>query len=212
MTDRISLTAAELAFLISVSGDADTSPAPRLLGFTAADRTEAVTAAGLGSLLLRHLVAPRPGQRVELAPALVAVAEGLARPRTCIQVSLVADRAADGALLFESAAARFLLAPRAYRCFDVTGVDPGVDRRDPLLMLAHAFLDTNRPGMASVNVLTDDPRNAWATVTVAEDDRWTFVAGRAPEATLGGLGADEALNRMYDELGALAPAELAEVG
>jgi hypothetical protein len=53
-----------------------------------------------------------------------------------VQVGLVADQTADGALLFESGIVRFLLAPRAYRCFDVTGVDPAVDRRDPLLDLA----------------------------------------------------------------------------
>ena len=120
MTDRISLTAAELAFLLSVSGTSG-SPAPDLLGFTDADRAEPVIAAGLGSLLLRHLVAPGTGQQVELAPELVAITEGLARPRVCVQVGLVADQTADGALMFESGIVRFLLAPRAYRCFDVTG-------------------------------------------------------------------------------------------
>jgi hypothetical protein len=205
MTDRISLTAAELAFLLSVPGTGG-SPTPTLLGFTAADRTEPVVAAGLGSLLLRHLVAPGAAQQVELSPPLVRLATGLASPQVCIQVSLVADQRADGALLFESEAVRFLLAPRAFRCFDVTGVDPAADRRDALLLIAYDFLDRHRPGIASFNVWSADPRTTWATVTVDGDDRWTFAAGRESEVSVAGLSADEAYARLYVELGALTAA------
>jgi hypothetical protein len=204
MTDRISLTAAELAFLLSVSGTTG-SPAPDLLGFTDADRTEPVIAAGLGSLLLRHLVAPGSGQRVELAPELVAVTEGLARPRICVQVGLVADQTADGALLFESGIVRFLLAPRAYRCFDVTGVDPAVDRRDPLLQLARPFLDTHRPAVASFTAHSAQVQNAWVTVSAGADGLWSFVSGGEPDAARSGLSADDAMEHVRTELGSLLP-------
>jgi hypothetical protein len=204
MTDRISLTAAELAFLLSVSGTSG-SPAPDLLGFTDADRTEPVIAAGLGSLLLRHLVAPGSGQQVELAPELVAIMEGLARPRICVQVGLIADKTADGALLFESGIVRFLLAPRAYRCFDVTGVDPAVDRREPLLQLAQPFLDAHRPAVASFTAHSAHVQNAWVTVSVEEDNRWSFVSGGDPETARTTLTADEAMERVRDELGTLLP-------
>jgi hypothetical protein len=204
MTDRISLTAAELAFLLSVSGTSG-SPAPDLLGFTDADRAEPVIAAGLGSLLLRHLVAPGTGQQVELAPELVAITEGLARPRVCVQVGLVADQTADGALLFESGIVRFLLAPRAYRCFDVTGVDPAVDRREPLLQLARPFLDAHRPAVASFTAHSAQVQNAWVTVSVEADDRWSFVSGDDPDAGRSTLTADEAMERVSDALGELLP-------
>lgn len=210
MTDRISLTAAELAFLLSVSGTSG-SPAPDLLGFTDADRTEPVIAAGLGSLLLRHLVAPGTGQQVELAPELVAITEGLARPRICVQVGLVADQTADGALLFESGIVRFLLAPRAYRCFDVTGVDPAVDRREPLLQLARPFLDAHRPAVASFTAHSAQVQNAWVTVSVEPDDRWSFVSGSDPDAGRSTLTADEAMERVRDALGDLLP-ELSPAG
>ncbi len=205
IVERLSLTAAELAFLLSVPG-AGGSPAPTLLGFTAADRTDPVIAAGLGSLLLRRLVVPGAVQQVELVPALASVAAGLAAPHTCVQVSLVADQLADGALLFESDVVRFLLAPRAYRCFDVTGVDPQVDRRDALLVLAHEFLDRHGSGIAAFNVLSPDPRGTWATVTVDGAGAWTFAAGREPTATISGLDVDEAFDRLYDELGVLTTA------
>ena len=204
MTDRISLTSAELAFLLSVSGTTG-SPAPDLLGFTDADRTDQVIAAGLGSLLLRHLVAPGSGQQVELAPELVAVTEGLARPRICVQVGLVADQTADGALLFESGIVRFLLAPRAYRCFDVTGVDPAVDRRDPLLDLARPFLESHRPGVASFTAHSAQVQNAWVTVSSNPDGRWSFVSGADPDAALSDLTGDAAMDHVRIELGALLP-------
>jgi hypothetical protein len=204
MTDRISLTAAELAFLLSVSGTTG-SPSPDLLGFTDADRTEPMIAAGLGSLLLRHLVAPGTGQRVELAPELVAVTEGLARPRICVQVGLVADRTADGALLFESGVVRFLLAPRAYRCFDVTGIDPAVDRRDPLLQLARPFLDTHRPAVASFTAHSAQVQNAWVTASAEADGRWSFVPGSEPDSARSDLTADEAMEYVRNELGSLLP-------
>jgi hypothetical protein len=204
MTDSISLTSAELAFLLSVSGTTG-SPAPDLLGFTDADRTDSVIAAGLGSLLLRHLVAPGAGQQVELAPELVAVTEGLARPRICVQVGLVADQIADGALLFESGIVRFLLAPRAYRCFDVTGVDPAVDRRDPLLDLARPFLEKHRPAVASFTAHSAQVSNGWVTVSSGADGRWSFVPGSDEDAALSGLTADEAMERVRVELGNLLP-------
>jgi hypothetical protein len=204
MTDSISLTSAELAFLLSVSGTTG-SPAPDLLGFTDADRTDPVIAAGLGSLLLRHLAVPGTGQQVELAPELVAVTEGLARPRVCVQVGLVADQTADGALLFESGVVRFLLAPRAYRCFDVTGVDPAVDRRDPLLDLARPFLDKHRPAVASFTVHSAQIQNGWVTMSSGADGRWSFVPGSDPDAALSGLAADEAMQRVRTELGGLLP-------
>jgi hypothetical protein len=204
MTDRISLTAAELAFLLSVSDAEASSPVHRLLGFTAADRTDAVVAAGLGSLLLRHLAAPAAGQQVELAPAVTAVAEGLSRPQVCVQVGLIADKLADGALLFEAGRVRFIMAPRAYHCYDVTGIDPTVDRRDPLIVLARAFLEQYRPAVATFTVLGADPRYGWATVA-AEEGSWTFAAGHDDGTGIWGLTAEEALTHLHDELGRLTP-------
>jgi len=204
MTDRISLTAAELAFLLSVQAEAADSPSAALLGFGEADRTDAVLGAGLGSLLLRHLAAPTADQRVELAPAVAAVAEGLTRPRLCVQVGLVADQLTDGALLFEAGQVRFLLAPRAYRCYDVTGVDPALARRDVLIRLGVTFLERFRPGVASFTVATAaDPATAWNTLAVAVDGTWTVGTGRAPDAPIEGLAAADALARLSAELTAL---------
>jgi len=117
----------------------------------------------------------------------------------------VADQTADGALLFESGLVRFLLAPRAYRCFDVTGVDPAVDRRDPLLDLARPFLEAHRPAVASFTAHSTQVQNAWVTVSSGVDGRWSSVCGRAPDSALTGLTADEAMDRVRTELGELLP-------
>jgi hypothetical protein len=204
VTDSISLTSAELAFLLSVSGTTGT-PAYELLGFTDADRAEPVIAAGLGSLLLRHLAAPGAGTQVELAPELVAVTEGLARPRVCVQVGLVAEQLADGALMFESGLVRFMLAPRAYRCFDVTGVDPAVDRRDPLLELARPFLEAHTPAVASFTVHSAHASTVWLTVSSGPRGQWSFVPGSDPDSALSDLDADEAMERVRVELGGVLP-------
>lgn len=205
MTDRISLTAAELAFLLSASGGAARSPAPGLLGFTDSDSSDAVLAAGLGSLLLRHLATPAAEQQVELVPAVTAVAEGISSPRVCVQVGLVADGFADGALLFESGPVRFLLAPRAYRCFDITGVDPTVDRREPLVLLARSFLARHRRAVASFNVVTGDPPAGWVSVAAVEDGTWTFAAQREADTPIVCASAEDALDRLRAELGRLTP-------
>jgi hypothetical protein len=109
-------------------------------------------------------------------------------------------------VLFEADPVRFLLAPRAYRCFDVIGVDPTTDRRDALVLLAGDFLDRHHPAVASVNVLSADPDTTWARVRTDADGGWSFQSGRAPEVTVDGLVPDDALGRLYDELDLLMPA------
>src|SRR3954464_12818472 len=132
-TEQLSMTAAELAFLLA-SGDR-LGQTPRLLGLTDADRTDAVLSAGVGSLLLRHLAAPVDGNgsRLDLAPAVAAVAAGLHRPRGFVQVGLKGDAHADGGLLPDAERIRVLVAPRAYRCYDITPIAAETDVRDPLL-------------------------------------------------------------------------------
>ena len=148
-TGQLSMTAAELSFLLASGGQP--GEAPRLLGLTDADRADAVLGAGLGSLLLRHLAAPVEGQKLELAPAVAAVAAGLHHPRAFVQVGLTARDHADGSLLFEAEMTRFLVAVRAYHCYDITPIGTDVDVREPLLAIADRFLHRHRPAVATFN-------------------------------------------------------------
>lgn len=217
-TEQLSMTAAELSFLLA-SGDRP-SDAPRLLGLTEADRTDAVLSAGLGSLLLRHLAAPVDGQKLELAPAVAAVAAGLHRPRAYVQVGLTAEDHADGALLFEAGMTRFLVAARAYRCYDITPIAAEVDVREPLLAVADRFLHRYRPAVATFNASTAQAvargeQPARATLASATDGTWRFVGAGTPQAAgtpeAGGAPAAGTVVDSFDEAAALMRDELARM-
>jgi hypothetical protein len=210
-TEQLSMTAAELSFLLA-SGDRP-GQTPRLLGLTDADRTDAVLSAGLGSLLLRHLAAPVDGSRLEMAPAVAAVAAGLRRPRGFVQVGLTADDHADGALLLDSEWIRVLVAARAYRCYDVTPIAPDADAREPLLAVADRFLHRHRPAVATfaASSAADFERGvqpARSTLSSSADGTWLVVTRDGTQTTAEDF--DAAASVMRDELAgmlAMTPAQ-----
>ncbi|MFB9183480.1 hypothetical protein ACFFX1_35580 [Dactylosporangium sucinum] len=197
-TEQLSMTAAELSFLLA-SGDRP-GEASRLLGLTDADRTDAVLSAGLGSLLLRHLAAPVEGSRLELSPAVAAIAAALHRPRAFVQVGLTADDHADGALLFDAGGIRFMVGARTYRRYDITPVAADADVRDSLLAVADRFLHRHRPATATFNAATaaDFARGAQparATLASSADGSWQVVGVDGTESTAAGFDAAAAIVR-----------------
>ncbi|MEV8515317.1 hypothetical protein [Dactylosporangium sp. NPDC051484] len=209
-TEQLSMTAAELSFLLASGGWPGETP--RLLGLTDADRTDAVLSAGVGSLLLRHLAAPVDGSRLELAPAVAAVAAGLHRPRGFVQVGLTAEDHADGALLLDAERIRVLVAARAYRCYDISPIAPGADACEPLLAIADRFLHRHRPALATFTAspMADFARGvqpARATLSASADGTWRVVTRDGTETTAEDFDAAAAV--MRDELGrmlSMAPA------
>jgi len=200
-TEQLSMTAAELSFLLA-SGDRP-GEAPRLLGLTDADRADAVLSAGLGSLLLRHLAAPVEGSRLELAPAVAAVAAGLHRLRAFVQIGLTADDHADGALLFDAERIRFLVGARAYRCYDITPIGADVDVREPLLAVADRFLHRHRPAFATFSAssaagFARGVQPARATLASSVDGTWRFTGVDETASVVDTFDAAAAL--MRDEL------------
>ncbi|WP_432824868.1 hypothetical protein [Dactylosporangium sp. CA-092794] len=206
-TEQLSMTAAELSFLLA-SGDRP-GETPRLLGLSDAERADAVLSAGLGSLLLRHLAAPVDGSRLELAPAVAAVAAGLHRPRAFVQVGLTADDHADGALLLDAERIRVLVVARAYRCYDITPIAPGADPAEPLLAVADRFLHRHRPALATFTAAStaDFERGlqpASVTLSSSADGTWR-VEDRSGEATQT-ADFDTAAAVLRGELAAMLPA------
>jgi hypothetical protein len=207
-TEQLSMTAAELSFLLA-SGDRQ-GQIPRLLGLTDADRTDAVLSAGVGSLLLRHLAAPveGSGSSLELAPAIAAVAAGLHRPRGFVQVGLTADDHADGALLLDAERIRVLVAARAYRCYDITPIGADTDLREPLLAVADRFLHRHRPALATFTASSaaDFERGiqpARATLSSSADGTWRMVTREGAETKAEDF--DTAAAAMREELGRMLP-------
>ncbi|WP_238011945.1 hypothetical protein KZZ52_37825 [Dactylosporangium sp. AC04546] len=205
-TEQLSMTAAELSFLLA-SGDRP-AEATRLLGLTEADRTDAVLSAGLGSLLLRHLAAPVEGSRLDLSPAVAAIAAALHRPRAFVQVGLTADDLADGALLFDAGSVRFMVGARAYRCYDITPLPAEADARESLLAVADRFLHRHRPATATFNASSaaDFARGAQparVTLSSSAGGTWQVVGLDGTESAVAGF--DEAAGLVRDELARMLP-------
>ncbi|MFB9450042.1 hypothetical protein Dvina_33955 [Dactylosporangium vinaceum] len=205
------MTAAELSFLLA-SGDRP-GQVPRLLGLTDADRTDAVLSAGVGSLLLRHLAAPVDGatSRLDLSPAVAAVAQGLHRPRGFVQLGLTAEDHADGALLLDAERIRMLVAARAYRCYDITPLPQGADVRDALLAVADKFLHRHRPAVATfaASSAADFERGVQpprATLSSSADGKWLVVTGDGTQTKADDFDAAAAVLR--DELAKMIPVEV----
>lgn len=106
---------------------------------------------------------------------------------------------------------RFLVAARAYRCYDITPIGADVDVREPLLAIADRFLHRYRPAVATFNTstvqaVTRGTAPARATLASATDGSWRFVGseGTDDEATVVET-FDEAAALMRDELAKMLP-------
>ncbi|WP_433203427.1 hypothetical protein ACQP00_34105 [Dactylosporangium sp. CS-047395] len=207
-TEQLSMTAAELSFLLA-SGDKQ-GQTPRLLGLTEADRADAVLSAGVGSLLLRHLAAPADGSgsRLDLAPAIAAVAAGLREVRGFVQVGLTAEDHADGVLLLHAERIRVMVAARAYRTYDLSPIPADSDAREALLSVADRFLHRHRPAVATFTAASaaDFERGIpqpKATLSSKADGTWLVVTRDGAETKADDF--DAAATLMRDELGKMMP-------
>ena len=147
----------------------------------------------------------------QVAVYFAAVAAGLHRPRAFVQVGLTAEDHADGALLFEAEMTRFLVAARAYRCYDITPIGADVDVREPLLAIADRFLHRHRPAVATFNASTaqDVARGTTpsrATLASATDGSWRFAGSEGTDGTATVVATfDEAAALMREELARMLP-------
>jgi hypothetical protein len=180
---RTRLTAVELAYLLSTTDPQRRSLARPALGLTEEQQSEVALQAGFGSLLLRGFLLPADGQIV-LAPAVAAVARGLGEPDVTIQVGLVSEAVTDGTVLVGAGPIRLLVSPRVFRCYDVTGLDPIVELREPLAVLVHTFLTDNRPGVASVRIDRPAAEPVYLTLLVTAAGSLTFATGRDADTDL----------------------------
>jgi len=243
MTPAIVLTAAELAFLLASGADpadavdtlntlntldtvetAESAAGDQLrtrLGITPDEQTTVVLEAGLASLLVRGLadIDQHADQQVYqhqvlLNPVVAGVAESLCEPQLWAQLSLAADGLADTCLLVQTASARFLVAPRAHRCFEIAGLDPDQPYAQPLLTIARGFLETYPPAMASLIVQTADragiaePPQSFV-LAVDANRQWSLgIESGEPgdpesDEIVDRLTADEAFERLRSALASL---------
>jgi len=213
MAERIILTAAELSWLLALYDRPEADAARARLKLDT-DDTEPVRFAGLSSLAARGLLGVVDGQ-VRVSPEVAAVLDGLVRVRWWVTIGLVGEDLADGAHLCASATQRFLISPRAFRCFEIIGLDPTGDLRDPIVEIAASFLRRNAPATAALEIervgddgsarervpageaglpaaagLAAEPR--LVSLTAEPDGRWTLSAGSIEELVSEHVDADQA--------------------
>jgi hypothetical protein len=205
MTDQIGLTAAELSFALTALELDPDEPAWRLLGLTDEERSPAVISAGFGSLLIRGLAVTKRGQ-FTLAPAVAAVVEGLVAPKFWAEIGVIAPDTADGSLLFETGAVRFLIAPRAHRCFDVVGLNRSADLRTILLPLIQGFLERHQPAAASI--LIEKSGSHAFTLAVDETGQWLWGADPRPGDVLASVTKAEAFDAFWSAVGSTVLAQI----
>jgi hypothetical protein len=203
MTDRLVLTATEAAFLLDGESPDAAGRAARLLALPQPCRDPAVSAIGLGSLVLRALAVPVADGRVELSPTVTAVAAGLLRPRAWVEVALVSADGAASAVLFDAPPVRFLVAPRPFGCLEFAGVDTGVTVAAALTELAVRHVDRFRPSIVSYRVGVPGAGGGAVTVAAGADDAWTFAVGDDPDEAVHALDRAVALGRLEGALTAL---------
>lgn len=191
--DPLSLSAAELSWLLDSAGPVNPDAA-KALGLTAADLTTAVQSAGFSSLTLRGLVRS-DGTVADVAPAVAAVAHGIADATVVVEVGLASGDTADGAIIFSSDDLRLLVAPRGFGCYDVLGLDADEDLAAPLAALAVAFLPEHAPAIAAF-VLHGEGKPQTFTLTQGED--WAFVAANGEASNH--LSEHEAVSRLHADL------------
>jgi hypothetical protein len=210
MPDRLTLTGAELALLLSTEPTPVAAPLLAVLGITPEDTGDAAARAALGALLLRGLATPDP-DRIRFDPAVAAVAEGLMAPRYWIEIGLVADDTADGAVLVEGPGERFLLSPRPFHTFDIVGVDPAASvtgPTGPICTVVQRFLTTYQPAVASVRVTVpgrstgDDDTSGFVTAVTAAPGEW---AVRTSDAQHPDLTEEAGLSHLAEALAARLP-------
>jgi hypothetical protein len=202
MTTTLTVTAAEIALLLREAGP-DAADVRAVIGIVPDEQTDAVASAALGSLLLRDLASADDG-RLRLAPPLAAVAEGLAEAAYWIEMGLVATDIADGAVILEGPSERLLVTPRAFRCFEISGIERSVPAGVPVADIARTFLTRFKPGVVSMRctIRGAGPGDAWVSVA-ADTNGWTVAS---PNHTGDHLTEDAALDRCRHALEDVVPA------
>jgi hypothetical protein len=149
--EKLTLTTAEITFILTFAEDPQRARAYPRLRITPEDRADAVARAGLSSLVVRGLVAGN-GNEITLSPAVATVLQGLSEPSLWVSISALTSDAADAAHLYAHSSGMFLLSPRAYGCFEVQGVRRGIAPAEIIGSVTRRFVLDRRPAMVSCQV------------------------------------------------------------
>jgi hypothetical protein len=175
----ITLSFAELGFLLSLVGE-DTAVVPRgRLGVPALDSDDRLAQSGLSSLALRDLARSADGG-VVLAPEVGAVLAGLCNATTAATVAVRSDDSADVVQFFLGDRQSLAVSQRAFACFQFDGLDDDAKVCDVVTSLALA-------GGDRVVAVSVDDRSF--EVAVSADRALAVVDGAESNLDLTSLGS-----------------------
>jgi hypothetical protein len=196
----LALTAAELAFILSLTDETQRRRAQERLRLPDDASGETVVRDGLGSLAVRDL-ARGVGSELALAAPVASVLSGLAEPTLWVEISAFTEDAVDAAHLYAHDRGMFLLSPRAYATFEVRGVRAGVTPVDLLLSVARRVLGGLRPALVACRVAST------GSVAVAglPDGSWA-VSGDAAGSERPAATLEDALREFRTALATLSSA------
>lgn len=204
--ERLALTGAELAFVLSLAERSWQEQAWSRLRMPPEDHTDAVVRGGLSSLTVRGLVVGN-GSEITLSPAVATVLQGLTEPTLWVSINAITAEAVDAAHLYVHRSGAFLLSPRAYGCFDVQGIRRDVAPSEIVGSVARRFLTDRQPAIVTCEMEPAVGEGSVALI-VSPDGAVSVVIGATttPAATI-----DDALRSFGYALAAGSPAMAAAV-
>ncbi len=174
--ERLTLTGAELSYLISLSDDLHQRTAARRLRMPSEERTAAMVRAGLSSFSVRGLAAP-DGQQIRLAPAVTAVLRGITEPTLWVEIAALYPGGGDAGQFYVHPDGRLMLSPRALGCFEASGVRRDLPPVEPLLGMARSLL--SRPAPATVTFRAESV-DAGGSVAIASSVAGSYTVSVGP--------------------------------
>jgi hypothetical protein len=176
---RIELATVELLALVSMRRNAATDRARVLLSLPSDGLDSPITAAGVGSLLVRRMAQVIDGRLAPQGPV-NEIASILRDGEEWAEAIGTTDDATKVATLVRSRAGTVLLEPRPYNVWHVWPMPqedslPVIGSR--LVAAAFGGLPEHRPFAGGVRIINDDGTTRSAVVTVADDQSWSVSSG-----------------------------------
>lgn len=191
-THEITLSFAELAFVLSLTDAAHGEVVCRRLGVPHVRSDDQLAAAGLASLALRGL-AERHEDRLDLSPEVAAVAAAVVTAAETATIAVTHDDVTTLTQVFIGQVQSVAVRPAAFGCFRFGGLNDRAALSDVVAALFQGAIDEGRSAIAAM--INDDTRitavsrNGSVGVTV-DDGTDTTVLAADVESVIASMLAD----------------------
>lgn len=191
-THEITLSFAELAFVLSLTATTDGALVCRRLGVPHVSCDDQLASAGLASLALRGL-AERRDDRLELSPEVAAVAAAVVTASETATIAVTHDNLTTLTQVFTGQVQSVAVRPAAFGCFRFGGLSDQAALSDVVAALFQAAINDGRSAIVAMindhRRITAVRRNGSVGVTV-DDGAETAVVAADVESAIAGILVD----------------------